>query len=35
LNEEAARKMIQYEVDAIQKVMEDSEEVSEHCDRDF
>lgn len=32
LNEEAARKMIQYEVDAIQKVMEDSEEVSEHCD---
>ena len=28
LNEEAARAMIQYEIDAIQKVMEDSEEVS-------
>jgi len=29
LDEEAARKMIQYEVDAIQKVMEDSEEVQQ------
>jgi len=28
LNEEAARVMIQYEIDATQRVMEDSEEVS-------